>query len=297
MEKPIKNFTIHAKDKAYKEAEDIYQKKIEDQVWEKVNNQFFGFFGQVFWFSILFFLVERVTDIKSTGVLLICIPIWSYFLMTRGRRKEKAFKTLIEDRENIDIENETKEIFNIFLKGKKEVEHLGKAFYIKSNNITGNRKRVYFGEVFISLEKNPCTIYIIDKEEFYEKDFVISDIIRFKMMVDEEVSGIADYSEDLEKIREASNRAEQLSLDAQITQINDRSGGLHTTHSKIIRDKARLRVEKAIENLNEEINKEEERVNNEKYIRLLEFKDGDYLLISHLDDSSVKALEEKIELQ
>jgi len=183
---------------------------------------------------------------------------------------------------------------------KEEVEKLGKAFFVKYNEITGTKKREYFGDVMISLEKYKKGIYLLNEEKLYEKEFSISDIVSFKRVSVEglgDVEGSSNHSQDIDNLASLGNRAKQVSAESRLTRVTDRSGGLSTLHDDIRADKALLREKQARDELNEKIQKENQRLKDEMEIRLLEFQDGDYLLMSHLEDSTVSHLEKLIERQ
>ena len=256
--------------------------------WRKMKNysQSQEVMIHLFWFSVIIFIVIgeeyrwRLDDIFEMFVYaaMLYVSIWLFLKITFKWRKEKAYlRGKRKKRKSSYVA-----ILKIFLE-KEEMRKLGKSFFVKYNEVTGTKRRKYFGDVLISIEKDKNEIYIKNKEELYQKEFFITDIVSFKRVSAEglgDVKGRNNHRQDINRVSHIANRANQLSLEAKLTSVSDRSGGLNTLHSNIIASKAIVREKQAKDELNSKIKQENKRLKDELEIRLLEFQDGDYLLIS-----------------
>ncbi len=183
------------------------------------------------------------------------------------------------------------EILKILLENKN-VNALGKAFFMSYNEVTNNNKREYMGDVLVSLENNK--IYLQEGKNLCERDFKISDIVSFKRISEEglgEVMRHKDFRKDIESLETSQNIANKRRVRADISQATRSS----SFYDNVSADNADIRAKKEKGELEKKIMTENNRLKDETVIRFLQFSNNDYLVISHLNDSTVKAIENKIE--
>jgi len=290
MKKGLEGFSFQSLSemKGYSESVDEFFEIEEKKIWENISKRFMTPIQHVFWF-----LVISISGTLITGTYTFFILygiLWLLTIATYKRRKNSTLNKELNKNKEL-TEADKIRILEICL-DDKNLQKLGKAFYMIHNEVTNNSKRNYLGNVFISLDKGH--IYISEGKNLLQRDFNISDIVSFRRVSEDglgEVSAQKNFTKDVEKIISAENEANHKIAKSEMGS----AVGKPSAFNQIDAYNATLRANKAKEALDKKIKTEEKRIKDETYIKLLKFSNDDHLFISHLEDSVVIEIENKIE--
>ena len=290
---------------------DKYIKHKEEEIIDKEKREWkeIGFWGQLIprvvfliWYYFLAVLVAGfmafiILDVFKINIninilyflwIVIVLYILKHILFLGdhlGKLEVKKFRKRLKNGKNNGLSSYDK--YSIYLGiERSRLKDLGRAFTIKYNDITQKSKREYFGAIFILFPLgNEDYQLIIDSDKngtICNKAFKIKDITSLKQINSKEY-GDNINSLDVYDLQSAELRAVSSRVSAEIS-----GGGLLANVSA---DKARIRANKQ----RRELEDKQKRIELETYLILLEFKDGDKIVISNINKPTLRTLEKDVD--
>jgi len=183
----------------------------------------------------------------------------------------------------------------LLLLSKYRQNLLGKIYNSHKNEITGNIKKEYIGEAYISFPDNSLdkhSLMIMNMQEYYSayKTFNISDIVvckEYQVNYDE-----SDYNVDTSGLEIASRRADI----ARTERSTSRSAGVNQgLLTNISQDRKIIAVDNARRDLEKKVKEISKKKKDETIFLILSFKDGSEFHINHIDKNTLYTLQHLIE--
>lgn len=205
-------------------------------------------------------------------------------------------KILIKEIAPSTIELKAKKDFpDYFFKNNKDGIRLGKIEDIRKNDITGNLKKLFIGEVYISFSKNNSDLNSIsiintDDQVLAIKKFNVNEIVTCKKhTLDYDDS---KYQVDTADLEFAMRNANDARLERSMSRGLGRSEGYL---GSISNDMKLIREREAKDELEKKVKDMDKKIKDETEILDLQFEDGSSFLISHINNTALHQLHKIIE--
>ena len=317
MNENLKNFDCKqlSETKDYNNIYDRYLEKKEKELQKEIKRKFTSIWDHIVFYGIVvliaYFIISNNHDFEDFAVLSaifygISLLINKLWKKISGNTQEKLIKKGLkelrgtkEQQKNRDHPGIDKDIVVSMCFGK-DSKLLGRAFTVKHNKVTGQDKREYYGYVYIVFPQGKekeytLAIYANDDDMVCLRPFLISDIVAFKVVSAEGLGPVKNASApDMERLRAAERRHVNATTNAAITNVRS-EGSINSALSNASRQQSMINEARVRHEIESEMKKEEQRIHDETFIKLLQFNNNDTLLISHLNMETVADIESAID--